>query len=161
MKIIFGILSSVLFFVILVILIGLSGFAIHGCNRASGLAHNVIDVVADQLEPKELLRKYEWFKDASAQLDKKMADIQVYENRFNQLRADYPNKTRTEWAKDDREQYNIWVSEASGIKASYNSLAAEYNSEMAKINWRFCNVGDLPKGATTVLPRDYKPYMDK
>jgi hypothetical protein len=29
-----------------------------------------------------------------------------------------------------------------------------------KFNWRFTNVGDMPPGATTPLPREYKPYVE-
>jgi hypothetical protein len=49
-------------------------------------------------------------------------------------------------------------SEVAGVKASYNSLAAEYNANMVKVHWAFCNAGDLPAGAAEALPREYKPY---
>ena len=139
-------------------LLVLGGLTLHSCNRATSLAHNAIDTVADQIEPRELLRKYEWFKDASAALDKQQANIQVYANRFNSLKKDYEGKPRAAWAREDREQYNIWMSEETGIQAAYNGLAAEYNAAMAKINYRFCNVGGLPQGSTQPLPREYKPY---
>jgi hypothetical protein len=45
------------------------------------------------------------------------------------------------------------------MKYSFNQLAADYNAQMAKINYAFCNVGQLPQGATTPLPREYKPYI--
>lgn len=138
-----------------------AGFLIHGCNIVTGTAHKAMDVTAAQLDPATLLRKYEWFKDASTVLDKRIADVAVYEKRFVQLKADYGDKSRTEWSREDREQYNIWQSEVSGIQAGYNSLAAEYNAAMAKINYAFCNVGQLPRGATEPLPREFKPYITK
>ena len=49
--------------------------------------------------------------------------------------------------------------EVSGITAGLNALASEYNAQMAKWNWRFTNVGQLPKGATEALPREFKPYQ--
>ena len=104
--------------------------------------------------------KYEWFKDASAQLDKKVADIQVYQSRLVDLNETYRSVPRQAWPREDREQYNVWSSEVSGVRTSYNSLAAEYNAQMAKFNWRFANAGDLPKGADTPLPREYKPYTN-
>lgn len=121
---------------------------------------NAGQVAQEQFSPKILLQKYEWFKDASAQLDKKIADIGVYKARMNTLKTDYGNKSRDQWARSDREQYNVWASEVSGIIANYNDLAAQYNSEMVKFNWRFTNVGDLPQGATVPLPREYKPYIN-
>jgi len=32
---------------------------------------------------------------------------------------------------------------------------------MAKFNWAFANVGELPKGADRPLPREFKPYETK
>jgi len=120
---------------------------------------NAGQVAKEQYSPKVLLQKYEWFKDASAQLDKKMADIQVYNERMIILKDSYGSKSRDQWARSDREQYNVWASEVAGVIASYNDLSAQYNAEMVKFNWRFTNVGDLPKGATVPLPREYKPYL--
>lgn len=117
-------------------------------------------VVSKQLDPSEVQRKYEWFKDASAALDAKQASIKVYESRLASMKDQYGASPRSKWARDDREQWNLWESEASGVRASYNELAADYNSQMAKWNWRFANRGELPSGATTPLPRDYKPYTE-
>lgn len=123
------------------------------------LCNEAVDVAVDEAGPRALLKKYQWFKDASAQLDKKTADVKVYEARFKSMEEGYKGQRRIEWAREDREQFNLWTSEVAGIKASYNGLAAEYNSAMSKINWAFCNQGDLPKGAETPLPREYKPYV--
>lgn len=142
-------------FLLFIALIGLTVVS-RGCNWIGKAA----DVVQNEIAPDNLLKKYEWFKDASAQLDKKMADILVYEHRLKALVEAYPNESRSKWARDDREQFSIWSSEVAGIKASFNSLAADYNSQMAKINWRFCNVGDLPRGASVALPREYKNYLE-
>lgn len=131
----------------------------HGCTAVLGLGHSAIDTAAAQFDPKVMLKRYEWFKDAAAQLEKKQADIGVYEKRFKDLRADYPGKPRSEWSREDREQSNLWASEVAGITASYNDLAAQYNAAMSKANFAFTNVGDLPRGATTPLPREFKPYI--
>jgi hypothetical protein len=120
---------------------------------------NARETAFKEFKPSELLRKYEYYKDASAQLDKKIADIQVYEVRVNSLLEQYKGTKRQNWARDDREQLSIWQSEVAGIKASYNQLAADYNAAMAKFNYSFCNVGKLPQGATNPLPREYKPYI--
>lgn len=117
-------------------------------------------VVKQEFSASAMLKKYEWFKDVSAQLDKKKADIEVYNQRVKDLKADYQGEKRKDWQRSDREQLSIWRSEAAGVKASYNSLSAEYNSQMAKFNWSFANVGQLPAGATTPLPREYKSYVE-
>ena len=69
-------------------------------------------VVLQQLDPGELLRKYEWFKDCSAQLNKKLADIQVYNERQKSLTNSYDNIKRSEWSRKDREQHNMWEPES-------------------------------------------------
>ena len=126
---------------------------IRGCNEAADVAH-------EEFGPRELLRKYEWFKDASAQLDKKKADIKVYESRLSTMNETYEGVKRSEWPKEDREQFNLWTSEVAGVRASYNTLAADYNSQMSKFNWAFTNAGQLPQGATETLPREYKSYEE-
>lgn len=129
-------------------------------NTCSTVAKDAEQTAVKEFKPSALLKKYEYFKDVSAQLDKKVADINVYSARFEQLKQDYGYLPRAQWGREDREQYNIWMSEVAGIKASYNELAAEYNSAMSKFNYSFCNVGQLPQGATTPLPREYKPYLN-
>jgi hypothetical protein len=126
-----------------------------------GWCNQTTQVINNEFGPKQMLAKYSWFKDAAAELDKKKADIQVYATKFKLLEASYTDIPRNKWPRDDREQWGIWASEVAGIKASYNSLAAEYNAQMVKFNWRFANVGDLPPGATTALPREYKPYIEE
>lgn len=124
-------------------------------------AQDAKDTAFKEFKPSELLKKYEWFKDASAQLDKKIADVKVYESRLETITRAYEGVARKDWPRDDREQLSLWQSELAGVKASYNDLAAEYNAQMAKFNWRFCNAGTLPQGATEPLPREYKPYIEK
>ncbi len=72
----------------------------------------------------------------------------------------YAETPRINWPRTDLEQYNLWTTELAGVIAAYNSLAAEYNAQMAKENWAFCNVGDLPAGATEPLPREFAAYME-
>lgn len=129
------------------------------CNTAGNMAKDGLKTIENQYKPSELLRKYEWFKDASASCDEKLATLKVYESRFEEMKADYHNTPRKEWAREDKEQWNIWQSEYTGLKASYNELSAQYNSSMVKFNYAFCNKGTLPQGAEVPLPREYKPYL--
>jgi two-component SAPR family response regulator len=118
-----------------------------------------VQVVQQEVAPAELLRKYSWFKNAAAALDDKAASIDLYGKRVKNFEEMYKGTPRKDWPRDDREQYGQITTELLGLKASFNSLAAEYNAQMAKINWRFCNVGDLPRGADKVLPREYRAYL--
>ncbi len=116
------------------------------------------DVVSEQVDPRVMLKRYEWFKNASAECDKKVADIQVYKGRLTSMQKSYEGTQRKDWDRTDKEQFNLWESEVAGVVASYNSLAAEYNAAMAKINYRFTNRGNLPAGATEPLRREVRAY---
>lgn len=147
--------------IVLVILAG-SALGLVGCavGLFTGAANNAAQVVQKEFYPDALLRKYEWFKDAAAALDKKQADIGVYDTRLKSLTDAYTGVPRGKWPRDDREQFSIMTSESAGVKASYNQLASEYNAEMVKFNWRFTNVGDVPQGGKP-LPREYRPYIEQ
>jgi len=140
-KWIFGLLGGLVLIWIIIAVIGWFGSA--------------ATVVTHELDPQVLQQKYEWFKNASAQLDSKLATLNTYKNKISrgEKLADHDRVLR--------EQLMVWEQEQQGVKASYNDLAAEYNSQMSKWNWRFCNVGGLPQGATQVLPREYKPYIEE
>lgn len=131
------------------------------CNTAIKMVANGQKVIYDEFKPEALLKKYEWFKDASAQLDAKVANVSAYATRYSDLKTAYgpDSLSRSKWSRDDRESWSQWKSEESGVKASYNDLAAQYNAAMVKFNYRFCNVGGLPQGTTQVLPKEYKPYI--
>jgi len=126
-----------------------------GCSWLSKAS----SVVEQQVDPALLLKRYEWFKDVLAQCDKKMADIQVYKNRLASMEKSYEGVPRKDWDRTDKEQFNLWEQEVAGVVASYNSLAAEYNAAMSKINYKFTNIGELPKGAAEALPKQIREYQ--
>lgn len=113
------------------------------CKDAKETAYNEFKVST-------LLKKYEYFKDLSAAIDKKRADIELYQAEIQSFTD-----------KDDRFYVEQRKSELLGIIAMHNQLCSEYNSAMSKFNYRFTNVGDLPEGAVEPLPREYKPYINK
>lgn len=131
------------------------------CNTAVKMQDNAQKVVYDEFKPEVLLQKYEWFKDASAQLDAKLANLKDYEQRLQSMKDTYGDNAnhREKWSRSDMDQWNTWQSEMSGVKASYNDLAAQYNAAMAKFNYRFCNKGQLPKGISDTVQREYRPYL--
>jgi hypothetical protein len=108
-------------------------------------------VAREEFGARATLVKYEWFKDASAELAKKKADIALYEDRLASFERDY-GKDHSKWPRDVREQANQARSEHVGVVASYNSLAAEYNSNSSKFNW---------KNAEGDAPRTIEPYHTK
>lgn len=144
-------------FVVLIVLMSLFG-CVRTVVTANKMVNNGFDTAYNQFKPEELLAKYEYFKNAKASLDAKNADIKVLQRRITNMENMYRGTARKDWPRSDLEQYNIWSDETTGVILSYNSTAAEYNAQMAKFNWRFTNVGDLPKGETEVMPREYTPY---
>lgn len=137
------------------IILVLLSLPLFGCRYVNDAA----DTVFEETKLSSSLKKYEWFKDAAAQCEAKLATIEAYKARQKNLMDEYTGKSRSEWSREDREQYNLWESELAGIRANYNNLAAEYNSAMSKINYAYANIGELPRGATQPLPREFKQYV--
>jgi hypothetical protein len=114
-------------------------------------------VAREELGPRALLKKYEEFKDMHAMLAKKQADIKILAQGLADWDELY-DVPRGQWPRDERQQYAQDKQALAGLKLSFNALAAQYNARMAKINYQFCNIGELPAGATEVLPREYAAY---
>jgi hypothetical protein len=129
--------------------------SVGGCGYATDAA----DTTFQETKASTLLKKYAWFKDTAAALDAKRATIQQYEVKIKRLQDQYQGVSRKDWSREDASTINQWETELDGYRASYNNLAADYNSQMSKANWRFCNVGDLPQGAAEPLPREFKAYI--
>jgi len=145
----------------LVIILFVLGGIVGGVGYVAGWFGEAAAVAREELGPRALLKKYEWFKNASASLDRHRANLDAYKQRLASLKESYGEEPRSKWDRTDKEDWNQWHTEALGILATYNGLAAEYNAQMSKINWRFTNVGDLPEGQTEVLPRErptIRPY---
>lgn len=117
-------------------------------------------VAREEFNPRVALKKYEWFKDAAAELDRKRADISVMQKSLDQLEKNYVGTKRADWAESDRAEKAQLTAELNGLRSSYNDLTAQYNAAMAKINFAFANVGQLPLGAKEPLPREFKAYID-
>jgi hypothetical protein len=108
------------------------------------------DVIHKEFSTSALLKKYEYFKDLSAAIDKKRADLDAYKANLK----DYNVKD-----KDDKFYYEQSKMEAMGILTMYNQLVSEYNAGMSKFNYSFCNIGTLPASNLEPLPREHKPYL--
>lgn len=145
------------FFVICALL----GLAFGAYGLVCGTVKETAQVAREEFGPRALLQKYELFKDMYAQCEKQIANIKVYKGKISQLENDYEGIPRKDWDRIDKQILSQWRSELDGVKASYNKLAAKYNSQMAKFNWRFTNAGGLPKGASEPLPREVAPYVEE
>lgn len=143
--------------VLAVCLMGL-GLVISIAGSIFGWFGNAVQVANQQFSPQAMLAKYEWFKDAAAGLDRLDANVRVYDSRRKSLESTYSGIPRAQWPRDDRQEWDQIAAEVSGTKAAYNDLAAQYNAQMAKFNYRFANAGELPQGADRALPREYRTY---
>jgi len=132
----------------------LLGIIFSGIGMVTGWFGEAATVARQEFGPKAMLTKYEWFKDASAGLDKKQANIAVYSTRLSV----FDNMTRKDMDRTDKTQQAQWLSEVAGVKASYNSLAADWNSQISKFHWKPF-LGDLPPGAEILLTKEYAPYQ--
>lgn len=118
------------------------------CNMFS----DGVKTVEEQYKPSALLKKYEYFKDLSGGIDKKDADIQMYQAEISSMRGT---------DKEDKFYLEQRKSELMGIISIRNQMCAEYNIAMSKFNYAFCNKGTLPQTNLDPLPREYKPYINK
>lgn len=137
------------------------GLLLIGVSHFLGAANETAEVAQEEFGARALVRKYEWFKDAAAQLDAKRAAIEVQEVRISGMEEDYQGRPRADWPRDERQAYQQMQAELAGMKNSYNTLAAEYNSAMSKINYAFANQGQLPQGASEPLPREFRTYVTR
>lgn len=116
---------------------------IRSCGDAANVIHKEFGASA-------LLKKYEYFKDLSAAIDKKRADLNAYKVSLQDYKVT---------DKDTRFYYEQSKAEAMGILMMYNQLVADYNAGMSKFNYAFCNAGTLPASNLEPLPREFKPYL--
>jgi hypothetical protein len=104
------------------------------------------EVAWQETRPQVLLKKYMYFKDLSSTIDNQRANLIVYQEELKDstLLGEYKQQRK---------------SEAIGIAMNYNGLVAKYNSEMSKVNYAFCNIGQLPQSNLEPLPREFKPFI--
>ena len=137
----FGIIVGVIFGFIIF------GTILRGCDDAA-------QTVNKEFNASALLKKYEDFKNLSAAIDEKRAEIEMYQSEIQEMSE---NKSMD---KDDKFYLQQRKSELLGIISIHNGLCADYNSAMSKFNYRFTNRGDLPATNLEPLPREIKPYIN-
>lgn len=147
-------MKTFLLVVLVIVLAPIFFIGYHSCVWVG----NAATTVREQFSPSTMLARYEWFKDAYSRLNAFDANLSVYSASRKSLLETY-GADATKWPKDVRQEIAQQRREIDGIVAARNNLAADYNASMAKFNWRFTNAGDLPAGATVVLPREVATYI--
>lgn len=97
--------------------------------------------------------RYQQFKDLAAAIDALGADVDLYQARL----AAIEEVPRSEQDRFDKQEGAQVRAELIGVRTKYNSMAAQYNAAMAKINYRYANIGMMPEGADP-LPREFRTY---
>jgi hypothetical protein len=111
-------------------------FMLSGVGMLMGWFGSVAEVAKKEFGPQAMLTKYEWFINASNELEKMDSDIQIYSGKQAQLCV--PGMDRI-----SREQCMTWGQEVAGIKSAYNGLVSEYNSASQKFNWKSFNTKNI------------------
>ena len=114
------------------------------------------DTAFNEFKASELLKKYEWFKNAHAKLTSLQAQIEGKRAQVGAMELAYAGVPKKDWSRFDSQNQAITQQELFGLTAAFNNLAAEYNAEMAKFHVAFTNSGEIPKGST--LPREVIQY---
>ena len=146
------------FLVCLLLLIAGAGLTI--INFSCKMANNGLTVIYNEFSPSALLAKYSHLKDLHAALSSLKSTITVLQSNLDTAKSTY-GEDPLKWPRDVRQDIASARQELVGTRARFNQLAAEYNADMVKFNYRFCNVGDLPHGATEPLPREYVIYQER
>lgn len=123
-----------------IILVMIVGAVLRYCN-------NTLEVAHKEYSPEALLKKYEYFKNASSAIDSYRADIEMRASVLKQM------------SNKESDNYMMSQQELMGIITEYNNMCSDYNSAMSKFNYAFCNKGDMPLSNLKPLPREFKPYM--
>jgi len=132
------IIKFILILFLLSTIIGSIGYGLGWFSEAATVAKT-------EFGAKASLKKYEWFKDCSNTIEEKRNSIKLYEANLKNIDKQYEGVKRKDWDDFDKAQYNQWSMEIVGIKASYNKVVKEYNSQSDKFNWAMYNTSDLPR----------------
>ena len=98
-----------------------------------GLIGSTAKVAKKEFGAEAALKKYEWFKDASNEIERKLKDISVYENKIEKL-----------CSNDKSNNCMIMQEQLFGLISNYNGLVADYNSASSKFNWNLFNTENIP-----------------
>ncbi len=117
-------------------------------------------VVKEEFGPEAALRKYEWFVDTSAAIEKTDADIVLFEQRRANVEVQFIDTygaDKTTWPMSVQAQYNQQAGTARddllAVVSNRNGIVRDYNAQSEKFNWApFLTRDDLP-------PQTYKEIV--
>jgi len=119
---------------------------------------NTSTVQQEEISATDLLATYRWCKETSVQLRDQQITIDSLNSQLTKMRDDHDNAPYIEWASEDQIQYATWQYERARVVDEYNSLAVEYNTQIAEVNFDFADANTLPPGISEPLPRFFRFY---
>lgn len=127
---------------------------------ALGFFTEGLSVAQEELGPRAINQKYEWFKRAASQIRANSQNVDVLVARNESFVSNLP-EDREKWYRTDRETMAQYQSESSGTVLMYNRLVGEYNAEMSMWHTRFTNFGKMPAGWEDITPDKFPEYRIK
>lgn len=137
---------GIIILVLVVVAVGLVG------NVLGWWFSSAINVAEQELNPAEMLEKYEWFVEQANMIKKADADVAIFEQKMVDIENYYVSTYGTDktiWLQVTLIQYNHELSTArtdlAAIVSNRNSLVQDYNAQSEKFNWApFRNRSDFP-----------------
>lgn len=121
-------------------------------TRSLGWWGEAADTAQQELGPKAMLKKYEWFVDQSSRIAQMDANVDLYAKRVAGVDTQYASygADKTAWPPTIQMQYNrdrsIARDDLVAVVALRNGIVREYNAQSEKFNWKLFNAkSDLPK----------------
>lgn len=116
-------------------------------------------VLREEVGPRAINQKYEWFKNAAAQIRAKSANIEALKKR-NAAFGESAGPRET-WHRVDRETFAQYQTELTGAIGVYNTQVGEYNAQMSMWHTRFTNFGAMPAGWEDITPKGFPEYRSE
>ncbi len=129
-------------------------------GAALGVFSEGLSVAQEELGPRAINQKYEWFKRTASQIRANSQNVDVLVARNEFYVSNLP-EDRAQWYRTDRETMAQYQSESSGAVLMYNRLVGEYNAEMSLWHTRFTNFGRMPAGWEDITPDKFPEYRIK
>ena len=105
----------------------------------------------EKLWTRAIQEDYLWLKTRAAELEEDEVKIAIGE-------AKHIEESRKAHKDLSEMGYKVETVLLPGSKMIFNRRAAEYNERMARWEWRFANIDNLPKGVDKPLPREFELY---
>lgn len=151
-----------LILVVAVVVVGISGccgFIGPWASIPGKINEGAATVVVSNFDPVRMQKVYENLQTLKTDIEKYKVIALTYDDKQQSLMKLY-GANATAWPKDVRSEYadDDWAK--TGALNNYNNLVSQYNGEMSKWNYAFCNIGPAPYGVQGYqpMPKGYREY---